>query len=162
MFYEVPKEFYFRVHHCRPRFKSDVENVLVYMATEISKMNEDDKDSFANQLNSAIKRYPGNEVKTLNKIIAEYNVIINEMKNSFPGITQLECASVFKKIKQGSSQTIFEIMNQIHREISIQITLNEADNKNKNYLLPIDPYEIIDPFYNNPEHILFFSIFYII
>ena len=75
------------------------------------------------------------------------------MKNSFPGITQLECASVFKKIKQGSSQTIFEIMNQIHREISIQITLNEADNKNKNYLLPIDPYEIIDPFYNNPEHI---------
>ena len=68
MFYEVPKEFYFRVHHCRPRFKSDVENVLVYMATEISKMNEDDKDSFANQLNSAIKRYPGNEVKTLKTI----------------------------------------------------------------------------------------------
>ena len=112
--------------------------------------NRDDQGSYQQR---KPKKYDLNEVKTLNKIIAEYNVIINEMKNSFPGITQLECASVFKKIKQGSSQTIFEIMNQIHREISIQITLNEADNKNKNYLLPIDPYEIIDPFYNNPEHI---------
>ncbi len=112
--------------------------------------NRDDQGSYQQR---KPKKYDLNEVKTLNKIIAEYNVVVNEMKNSFPGITQLECASVLKKIKQGSSQTIFEIMNQIHREISIQITLNEADNKNKNYLLPIDPYEIIDPFYNNPEHI---------
>ena len=75
------------------------------------------------------------------------------MKSAYPGFTQLECASVFKKIKLSSSQTIFEIMNQIHREISIQITLNEAENNSRNYILPIEPYEVIDPFYNNPEHI---------
>ena len=95
-----------------------------------------------------------NEIKDLNRIVAENIEIINEMKSAYPGITQLECASVFKRVKAGNSQNIFEIMNQIHRDIITQITLNEYYNKNrKNYLLQIDPYEIIDPFYNNPEHI---------
>ena len=31
--YEIPEEYYFRIHHCRPRFKGNVENVLIYMAT---------------------------------------------------------------------------------------------------------------------------------
>ena len=76
------------------------------------------------------------------------------MKSAYPGITQIECASVFKRIRSGNSQTIFEIMNQIHREIITQISLNEYNNKTrKNYLIPIDPFEIIDPFYNNPEHV---------
>ena len=26
--YKVPDEYYFRIHHVRPRFKDDVENVL--------------------------------------------------------------------------------------------------------------------------------------
>ena len=82
------------------------------------------------------------------------------MKSAYPGFTQLECAAVFQKIKGSSSQTIFEIMNQIHRDISIQITINEAENRNKKeYLLPIDPYEIIDPVYNNPEHIKMMKYF---
>ena len=84
------------------------------------------------------------------------------MKNSYPGFTQLECAAIFRKIKSSNTQSIFEIMNLIHREISIQITLNEADNRNKKeYLLPIDPYEIIDPFYNNPEHIKIMKYYHI-
>jgi hypothetical protein len=45
-------------------------------------------------------------------------------------------------------------MNLIHREISIQITLNNKNEKNREtYLLPNDPFEIIDPLYNNQEHI---------
>ena len=84
------------------------------------------------------------------------------MKSAYPGFTQLECASVFKKIKNNNAQTIFEIMNQIHREISIQITLNEYEDRyKKNYLLPIDPYEIIDPFYNNTEHVKIMKYYHI-
>ncbi len=68
MKYQIPENLYFRIHHVRPRFKNDVENVLVYMATEISKMTEDDKDKFADKLNDAIRRYPGNGVKELKTI----------------------------------------------------------------------------------------------
>ena len=100
------------------------------------------------------KKFDLNEKNTLNKIIEENKEIINEMKNAYPGITRLECASVFKKIKSSNSQTIFEMMNQIHREICTIITLNEVDNRNQSsYMLPIDPYEIIDPLFNNPEHV---------
>lgn len=68
MKYHIPDDLYFRIHHVRPRFKNDVENVLVYMATEISKMNEAHKEKFADLLNEAIRRYPGNAVKELKTI----------------------------------------------------------------------------------------------
>lgn len=68
MKYQIPDDLYFRIHHVRPRFKNDVENVLVYMATEISKMSVADKDEFADVLNNAIYRYPGNSVKELKTI----------------------------------------------------------------------------------------------
>ena len=68
MKYQIPDDLYFRIHHVRPRFKNDVENVLVYMATEISKMSAADKEEFADELNNAIYRYPGNSVKELKTI----------------------------------------------------------------------------------------------
>ena len=100
------------------------------------------------------RKFDKNEIRALNKIVADNIDIINEMKITYPGFTQLECASIFKKVKATSGQTIFEIMNQIQREILIQITLNECDNRSKNkYLMPSDPFEIIDQYYNNPEHV---------
>ena len=67
--YKIPKEYYFRIHHCRPRFKGDVENVLIYMATEITKIGDGPKSEFNNSLNNAIKCFPGNatlKLKTIN------------------------------------------------------------------------------------------------
>ena len=64
MIYKVPDEYYFRIHHSRPRFKDDVENVLIYMATEIAKITEKDSKEFAVELNNAIRHYPGNGEKT--------------------------------------------------------------------------------------------------
>lgn len=61
--YKVPEEYYFRIHHVRPRFKGDIENVLLFMATEISKMEEMPEKEFANELNNAIRRYPGNGIR---------------------------------------------------------------------------------------------------
>ena len=37
--YKIPDEYFFRLHHVRPRFKNDVEEVLLYVATSISEMN---------------------------------------------------------------------------------------------------------------------------
>ncbi|MYB75884.1 MAG: DNA (cytosine-5-)-methyltransferase [Chloroflexi bacterium] len=62
--YQIPDDFYLRIHHSRPRFKNDLENVLLYMASEIAKLREEDRDLFAQKLNAAIKLYPGNASKT--------------------------------------------------------------------------------------------------
>lgn len=64
MLYEVPQEYYFRIHHCRSRFKGDVENVLIFMATEISKLSEEYGNIDDEKLNDAIRHYPGNGNKT--------------------------------------------------------------------------------------------------
>lgn len=67
--YEIPKKYFFRLHHIRPRFKDDVENVLIYMAAEIAKLEPEEHEEFKQKLNNAIKLYPGNaskEPKTIN------------------------------------------------------------------------------------------------
>ena len=62
--YQVPEKYYFRLHHPRPRFKNDVENVLVYMATNISDLGILPKKEFSKKLNEIIKHYAGNADKT--------------------------------------------------------------------------------------------------
>lgn len=62
--YNVPQEFFIRIHHVRPRFKSDVESVLLFMATEIARLDEMPHKDFKAALNSAIRLYPGNISKT--------------------------------------------------------------------------------------------------
>ncbi len=62
--YKVPEEYYFRIHHSRPRFKGDIENVLLFVASEIAKIPEQPENDFANELNNAIGLYPGNGIRT--------------------------------------------------------------------------------------------------
>lgn len=58
--YEVPREYYFRIHHVRPRFKGDIENVLIFMAQSINSIGSEDNTVFADRMNAAIRTYPGN------------------------------------------------------------------------------------------------------
>lgn len=60
--YQIPNEYYFRLHHVRPRFKGNVENVLIYMATEIANIGDAPRDEFNTALNNAIKCFPGNAI----------------------------------------------------------------------------------------------------
>jgi len=62
--YVVPNDYYYRIHHIRPRFKRDVENVLIFMATEISSIPKSNKSEFMQNVNRAIRRFPGNAAKT--------------------------------------------------------------------------------------------------
>ena len=67
--YKIPQEYFLRIHHCRPRFKSDVENVLLYMAQESVKIPDGSVEAYSAAFNDAIRLYPGNEglkIKTIN------------------------------------------------------------------------------------------------
>jgi hypothetical protein len=62
--YKIPDKYYFRLHQVRPRFKSDIENVLLYVASEISKLGNKSLDEFNQNLFNAIRLYTGNATKT--------------------------------------------------------------------------------------------------
>ncbi|MBT6955030.1 MAG: DUF3883 domain-containing protein [Candidatus Jacksonbacteria bacterium] len=62
--YTTPQEFNTRLHHVRPRFKNDVESVLLFMATEINRLSEMPHEKFKTALNDSINLYPGNASKT--------------------------------------------------------------------------------------------------
>lgn len=66
--YRIPEEYYFRLHHVRPRFKSDIENVLIYMAEEITSIGPKPTQEFVERINSAVFKYPGNAHRTLKTI----------------------------------------------------------------------------------------------
>lgn len=97
--YVIPEQYYFRIHHVRPRFKGDIENVLIYMAEEISAVGELPVDDFVSAVNSAIYRYPGNahrELKTINnwrtEISALFGFIEHTATTDKPGRRAIELA----------------------------------------------------------------------
>lgn len=99
MEYKIPDEYYFRIHHVRPRFKSDIESVLIYMAEEITTVGERPSDQFTGLLNAGISRYPGNagrELKTIQnwrtEISALFGFIEHTPKTDKPGRRAVELA----------------------------------------------------------------------
>ena len=76
--YTIPEEYYFRIHHVRPRFKGDIENVLFYVAGELTRIGEKDKEQFINDINKALFSYPGNShraIKTINNWRTEISAL---------------------------------------------------------------------------------------
>lgn len=59
-YYHIPDEDYLRIHFVRPRFKSNIENVLLYMASECSKIQALSCHDYAEHINKAIRLFPGN------------------------------------------------------------------------------------------------------
>ena len=58
--YEVPAKFYQRLHHPRPRFKLNIENVLGYMAFSIAELDGEIETVFKEKILLAISEFPGN------------------------------------------------------------------------------------------------------
>lgn len=58
--YKIPDEYFFRLHHVRPRFKNDVEEVLLYVATSISELTVLPKKEFNDELNKVLSGFKKN------------------------------------------------------------------------------------------------------
>ena len=59
-YYKIPDKDYLRIHFVRPRFKSNIENVLLYMANECCKIEPTTCSEYASKINQAIRMFPGN------------------------------------------------------------------------------------------------------
>lgn len=97
--YRVPTEYYFRLHHIRPRFKNNIEDVLVYMATEITRLGPLPHCEFREKMNNAIRNFTGNttkECKTINNWRTEISALFGFMEtlggNTKPGLRAIELA----------------------------------------------------------------------
>jgi len=61
--YKIPDNYFFRLHHVRPRFKDDVEEVLLYVSNSISELQNAPSGLFKAVLNSSIKKFKDNSSK---------------------------------------------------------------------------------------------------
>lgn len=83
--YKIPEEYFFRLHHVRPRFKGDIENVLIYVAEEITRVGEKETEKFVEEVNAALFRYPGNahrELKTINNWRTEISALFGFIEHT--------------------------------------------------------------------------------
>ena len=68
-YYQVPDGEWLRIHFVRPRFKSNIENVLLYMANECCRIPTCSCEEYSKRYFNAIRMFPGNidmADKTLN------------------------------------------------------------------------------------------------
>ncbi|HEY5530595.1 MAG TPA: hypothetical protein VIK22_01180, partial [Candidatus Anoxymicrobiaceae bacterium] len=90
--YAVPSEYFERIHHVRPRFKRNPEDILLFMAEHVASLEPAPKDEFNARLDAAIQLYPGNasrEPKTIHnwrtEISALFGLIEREGQERHPG-----------------------------------------------------------------------------
>jgi hypothetical protein len=65
--YSIPSEFFFPLHHPRPRFKNYVEEVLGYVSFGIVDIGEMPTKTFNQSLDAYIKSY-GSNVSSTDKL----------------------------------------------------------------------------------------------
>lgn len=58
-YYSVPEEFWHRIHFVRPRFKGNMENVLLYMANECCRIPRCSCKEYSERYYNAIRLFPG-------------------------------------------------------------------------------------------------------
>ena len=62
--YQTPDEYFYRLHHVRPRFKLDVEEVLLFVANAITELDKLPKQAFDSELNKIIFSFKDNATST--------------------------------------------------------------------------------------------------
>ena len=59
-YYNISDHYWHRIHFVRPRFKSNIENVLLYMATECCRIPKLPCKEYNDRYMNAIRMFPGN------------------------------------------------------------------------------------------------------
>jgi hypothetical protein len=89
--YQIPSEHYYRIHHVRPRFKNNVEEVLLFIASNLTPLEPGNKPDFIKNFDTVLKMFPGNLTKT-KKTIANWRT---EISSLFGFLVELSNGSMY-------------------------------------------------------------------
>ena len=107
-FYRVPAEYWQRIHFVRPRFKGNIENVLLYMAHECCKIGRCSSREYNEKYFNAIRSFKdniGKEVKTLNNWRTEIPALFGFYKeNKHTDMTETTAMAKFLNEHQDLTQ----------------------------------------------------------
>lgn len=91
--YEVPSQYFRRVHHVRPRFKNNVEAVLLYISDSMVNIGTLPSSEFNEEVIKSIYNFPGNQNKALKtmqnwrtEISALFSLYYEDGENSVPSL----------------------------------------------------------------------------
>jgi hypothetical protein len=107
--YKIPDKYFFRLHHVRPRFKNDVEEVLLYVANSIVNMPVLPKKEFKEKLNEVLFKFKKNSTST-QKTIDNWRTEISALF-AFVEETETESFSGKMAIRLSESQYLDEFFN---------------------------------------------------
>lgn len=103
--YSIPADFYQRIHHVRPRFKGQCEDVLIYVAREIERIGRLPTRDFQRSLELSIHRFPGN-VNSTHKTISNWRTEIDALFGLVVKEPEFERPSMLAKTLSASSDLI--------------------------------------------------------
>ena len=107
-YYEVEEHNWLRLHFIRPRFKNNIENVLLYMANECCKIEKCSCEEYNRRYFNAIKMFPGNidkADKTLNNWRTETPALFGFYKEDKAlNITETSQMAIFLNENQDLTQ----------------------------------------------------------
>lgn len=86
--YQIPDEYFYRLHHIRPRFKNNVEEVLLYFATSISDLNKQSEREFNEKLNTVLRHFGRNNTisqKTIDNWRTEISALFSFIQEDDSG-----------------------------------------------------------------------------
>lgn len=87
--YKIPDSFFFPIHHIRSRFKNDVEEVMLFIATSIAEIEKSEKSEFNSILNNLILSFKKNSTRKKKTIdnwrteISAFFSLIREKEKGF-------------------------------------------------------------------------------
>ena len=97
--YKIPDKYFFRLHHVRPRFKENREEVLKFVSLSISNLGSLPIEEFKTKLNETLFSFPGNAQatkKTIDNWRTEISALLGfiqlESRNLKPSLTCVRLA----------------------------------------------------------------------
>lgn len=107
-YYQIPDKYWYRIHFVRPRFKSNIENVLLYMANECCRIPKCSCSEYSKRYLHAIRMFPGNidmTKKTLDNWRTEIPALFGFYKeNKDTNLTETSQMAVFLHENQDLTQ----------------------------------------------------------
>lgn len=108
VYYQVPDKYWHRLHFVRPRFKSNIENVLLYMANECCRIPKSSCEEYSRRYFEAIRMFPGN-IDMADKTLHNWRTEIPALFGFYKENKEIDVTETSEMAKSGFD-SVFEVV----------------------------------------------------